>query len=260
MNEIKMAAILEKLDKSGAKVKFGTQVPAQLAKSSKPYMTGYMTGAIPANMMNNMFAQGAVGGIGLLIEGEKETPELMELRSYLSRNPHEGASLVRFCNTCLLAGNVPVRKVDNYFICSNGKILIRNGEEFEVVYKGAVLPNLQTMSDEKCLDVIHSAVKTYTNLTNQNQTEEEDLQDIGRSIALASSSSEELNWVHGILSDIERADKNDDVIRQKALMDALISWLEMKERDVDEAITDQNTKKEEPKCNYDEDGQQNWIF
>lgn len=201
MNEIKMASILNKLDKSSIKVGFGTQVPAQLAKSNKPYMTGYMTGTVPANMMRNMFAQGAVGGIGLVIEGEKETPELMELVSYLSRKPREGASLVRFCKTCLLAGNVPVREVSNstekYFICTNGKVLIRTGEDFEVVYEGVVLPDLDTMSDRQILDVLEASVETYENLTEEEYEEEND-------------------W-----------DKEEE---------------------------------DEYECDYDEDGQQNWIF
>ena len=202
MNEIKMASILNKLDKSGVKVGFGTQVPAQLAKGNKHYATGYMTGAIPTNMMNNMFVQGAVGGIGLIIEGEKETPELMELVSYLSRNPHEGASLVQFCKTCLLAGNIPVREVSNstekYFICTNGKVLIRTGEDFEVVYEGVVLPDLDTMSDRQILDVLEASVETYENLTEEEYEEEDD-------------------------------------------------WDEEEEED-------------EYECDYEEDGQQNWIF
>ena len=178
MNEIKMAHILNELDKSGAKIGFGNQVPAQLATDSKHYSTGYMTGAIPANMTNNMFAQGAVSGIGLVIEGEKETPELMELVSYLSKNPCEGASLVRFCQTCLLAGNVPIREVSNgikkYFICSNGKVLVRTGEEFEVVYEGVVLPDIRTMTDLQILNVLEASVETYENLTEEPYEEEEE--------------------------------------------------------------------------------------
>ena len=296
MNEIRMAAILEKLDKSGVKVGFGTQVPAQLAQSDKPYMTGYMTGTVPTNMMNNMLARGAVGGVGLTIEGEKETPELMELMSYLSKNPYEGASLVRFCQKCLLAGNVPVRKVidivdedcdeeylDNsvYFICSNGKVLIRNGEEFEVVYEGVVLPNLQTMSDDECLDVIHSAVETYSNLVEPDRDDEdEDYEDENYENGyddededckdesdedeethamkvfltlkyLPSECTPEIRaWVENVIEDILRAHNNDDIIRETALIDTL------------EGLKDtyQNQKKEGPKCGEEEDGQQNWIF
>ena len=304
MNEIKMASILNKLDRSGVKVGFSDQIPAQLAHSDKPYMTGYMTGTVPANVPSNMFAQGAVGGIGLVIEGEKETPELMELVSYLSRNAYEGAALIKFCQKCLLAGNVPVRKVvdvvdedcgeeyaDNsvYFICSNGKVLIRNGEDFEIVYEGTVLPNLQTMSDKQCLDVIRSTVETYANLVEQGRDENneqdsaDDLWDRACNIAVSRSTPEELEWVYNVIVDIKKARGNDDIIREQALTEAIMNWVEAKCLNTDWTITNQmkqiealqdwiealqdwidefkkDQKKEEPECGEEDDGQQNWIF
>lgn len=182
MNEIKMTNILSKLDAQGVKVGFGDQVPASLANSSKPYATGFMTGNVPANMAQQMFANGAAPGIGLIIEGHDETmsPELIELTCYLSQKPREAASLVRFCKNCLLAGNKPIRVLEDdgekYFLCSNGKVLVRNGEEFTVYYEGTVLLNINMMSDRQILNILRAIKETYENLTEE---EYDDCDDYG---------------------------------------------------------------------------------
>lgn len=250
MNELKMINILSKLNAQGIEIGFGDQVPvslafgdwvpASLAHKFKPYATGFMTGEIPSNMIQKMFTNKTVPGIGLTIKGPDETmsPELIELTSYLSQKPQEAASLVRFCMKCLTAGNKPIRILEDgtekYFLCSNGKVLVRNGEEFTVYYEGTVLPNINVMSDRQILDVLRATKETYENLTEEDYDdeeeyeEEEDLSDILITTAkqiLSNCSLDLRNHIEDLIEGIERAERNDDVIRKEALTDALASCL-----------------------------------
>lgn len=247
MNEIKMASILSKLDAQGVKISFGNQVPASLSHGDKPYATGFMTGNVPANVTQKMFANGAVSGLGLIIKGRDETmtPELIELTCYISQRPREAVSLVRFCKNCLLAGNKPVRVLEDgeekYFLCSNGKVLVRNGDEFTVYYEGTELPNMDGMSDRQRIDVLRAVKETYQNLTEEacedddeeeyeeeENEEEENLSDILITTAkqiLSNCSLDLRNHIEDLIEGIERAERNDDVIRKEALTDALASCL-----------------------------------
>ena len=257
MNELKMINILSKLDAQGIEIgfedqvpvslAFGDWVPASLAHKFKPYATGFMTGEISSNMIQKMFPSKTVPGIGLTIKGPDETmsPELIELTSYLSQKPQEAVSLIRFCMKCLAAGNKPIRILEDgeekYFLCSNGKVLVRNGDEFTVYYEGTELPNMDGMSDRQRISILHATKETYNNLTEKDyeeeeeyeeeedyEEEEEDFSDILITTArqiLSNCSLDLRNHIEDLIEGIERAERNDDTIRKEALTDALASCL-----------------------------------